>query len=38
MLLSTQKMMNRQGNMKIVVVNEIVNEVFEEPVFRVFSL
>ncbi len=28
-LLSTQKAMNRQGSMKVVHVNEVVNEVFE---------
>ena len=28
-LLSTQKAINRQGSMKVVHVNEVVNEVFE---------
>lgn len=28
-LLATQKAMNRQGSMKVVHVNEVVNEVFE---------
>ena len=32
-LLSAQKIMNKQGEMKLIHVNEVINEIFEVPGF-----